>query len=59
MNPIMDTGLLKYHRVDYGARIDTEGVRRVTNFGRTIALVMIAVVGLNFAANFLVQLAKK
>ena len=54
MNPIMDTALLKFHRVDYGVRIDTETARRLTNSGRTIALVMIAVVGLNLAANILV-----
>ena len=54
MNPIIDTALLKHHRVDYSNRIDTDGAKRPTNVGRTFALVMmamIAAVAMSLATN--------
>jgi len=53
MNPITDTAMLKHHRVDYGTRTETDGMRRSVNAGRPVALIMItllAMIPLGFLA---------
>lgn len=44
MHPIIDTAMLKHHRVDYGKRIDTKGARRPANTKRSIVVVISALI---------------
>ena len=51
MNPIIDTAMLKHHRIDYGKRVDTESAKRPTKVGRAWAFVMIAAIAVSLATS--------
>ena len=53
MNPIIDTAMLKHHRVDYGNRIDTDGAKRPTNSARSFVLVIIAMMAVSVVTNLI------
>ncbi|NNE79241.1 MAG: hypothetical protein HKN18_03120 [Silicimonas sp.] len=50
MTPIFDTALLKHHRMDYGPAINANGLRRSGKSVRNLAIVIVALVGLNIVA---------
>jgi len=52
MTPIFDTAILKYHRVEYGNWIETEGAKRSTKTGRNFALAMIAMIAVTLVSSF-------
>lgn len=43
MNPMIDTAMLKHHRVDYAPQIDTDPAQGAGNSGRTALVIVIAV----------------
>jgi hypothetical protein len=53
MNMITDTALLKHHRVDYSPSAEHRHVRTPFKNKGAFGLVLIAVVAVSFAGNFL------
>jgi len=53
MNTIIDTAMLKHHRVEYGDRIDTDGAKRPTNTTRLFAPVLVAVIAVSVFSNLI------
>ncbi len=50
MNSIFDTAILKYHRIEYGTRIETGGARHPTKAGHKFALALIAMVAVGLVS---------